>query len=158
MTPQDSVERYQLEQRMKSGAHWFYWIAALSLVTSIISLSGSNWAFLVSLGVTQLIDAVAKEVATQGGGGFKVVAFVFDLVAAGLFALLGYFAVKRHQWAFVAGMALYGLDALVCGLVGLWFGLAFHAYVLFSIYGGYKASTALAELDQHAPPPPAPVG
>src|SRR5215207_1400430 len=97
MTPQDSVERYQLEQRMKSGAHWFYWIAALSLVTSIISLSGSDWAFLVSLGVTQLIDAVAKEVATQGGGGFKVVAFVFDLVAAGLFALLGYFAVKRHS-------------------------------------------------------------
>jgi hypothetical protein len=53
-------------------------------------------------------------------------------------------------------MALYGLDALVCGLVGLWFGLAFHAYALFSIYGGYKASTALAQLDQHAPPPPAP--
>lgn len=54
MTPYDSAERQQLEQRMKSGANWFYWIAALSLVTSIISLAGGDWGFLVSLGVTQL--------------------------------------------------------------------------------------------------------
>jgi hypothetical protein len=156
MTPQDAVARHQLEERMKSGAHWFYWIAALSLVTSIISLSGSDWAFMVSLGVTQLIDAVAKGVAAEAGWGFKVVAFVFDVVAAGVFAVLGYFAVKRNQWAFVAGIALYGLDALVCALVGLWFGLAFHAFALFSIFGGYKACTALDELDKQAPPPPAP--
>jgi hypothetical protein len=156
MTPQDSVEHYQLEQRMKSGAHWFYWIAALSLVTSIISLVGGGWAFLVSLGVTQFIDAVANGAAAKWGTGFKAVALVFDLVAAGLFALLGYFAVKRQQWAFVAGMALYVLDALLCALVGLWFGLLFHAYVLYNLFGGYKACAALAELDQHAPPPPAP--
>jgi hypothetical protein len=160
MTPQDSVERFQLEQRMKSGAYWFYWIAALSLVTSLISLStDSGWAFLVSLGVTQFIDAVAREVANQWGAGFKVVAFVLDLTAAGLFALLGYFATKRHQWAFVAGMALYALDAVLCALVGLWLGLAFHAYVLYSVFGGYKACTALAELDKQTPPPaPEPVG
>ena len=151
MTPYDSVERQQLEARMKSGANWFYWIAVLSLVTSIISLAGGNWAFLVSLGITQFIDAVANHFAADLGVGFKAVAFVFDLVAAGLFALLGYFAVKRHQWAFVAGMALYTLDALLCGLVGLWLGLAFHAYVLYNLFGGYKASTALAELDKQTP-------
>lgn len=154
MTPYDSVERQQLEHRMKSGANWFYWIAALSLITSIISLAGGGWAFLVSLGITQFIDAVANGVAANWGVGFKAVALVFDLVAAGLFALLGYFAsVKRQQWAFVAGMALYTLDALLCGLVGLWFGLAFHAYVLYNLFGGYKASAALAELDKQTPPP-----
>lgn len=159
MTPQDSVERYQLEQRMKSGAFWFYWIAALSLVTSIISLAGGTWAFLVSLGVTQLIDGIANVGAERIGVGAKAVALVFDLIAVGVFALLGYFAAKRHQWAFVAGMALYALDALICALIGFWFGLAFHAYVLYSLFGGYKACTALAELDQQAPPPaPEPVG
>jgi hypothetical protein len=158
MTPYDSVARQQLEGRARSGAYWFYWIAALSLVTSVISLAGGGWAFLVSLGVTQFIDAVANGVAAHWGTGFKVVALVFDLVAAGLFALLGYFAVKRRQWAFVAGMALYTLDALLCALVGLWFGLIFHAYVLYNLFGGYKACAALAELDQQAPPPPAPVG
>jgi len=153
MTPYDSVERQQLEQRMKSGANWFYWIAALSLVTSIISLAGGTWAFLVSLGVTQLVDAVANVGADRVGWGVKLIALVFDLVAAGLFALLGMFAGKRNTWAFVVGMALYLLDALVCLFIGFWLGLAFHAFALYSIFGGYKAAASLTEMDRLTPPP-----
>jgi hypothetical protein len=156
MTPQDSfdpVERQQLEQRMKSGANWFYWIAALSLVTSVISLAGGTWAFLVSLGVTQLVDAVANVGAERLGVGVKIVALVFDLVAAGLFALFGYFAGKRQTWAFVVGMALYALDAVVCLLIGFWLGLAFHAFALYSIYGGYKAAASLSQMERFTPPP-----
>lgn len=159
MTPYDSVEREQLEQRMKSGANWFYLIAALSLVTSFISLAGGTWAFLVSLGVTQLIDALANVGAERIGWGVKAFALVFDLIAAGLFAALGVFAGKRQTWAFVVGMVLYLLDALVCLVIGFWLGLAFHAFALYSIFGGYKASAALAELDRQVPPPaPASMG
>ena len=159
MTPYDSVERQLLEQRMKSGANWFYWIAALSLVTSIISLMGGRWGFLVSLGVTQLVDALANVGAERVGGGVKILALLFDIVAAGLFALLGMFAGKRQVWAFVVGMALYLLDALVCLFLGLWLGLAFHAFALYSIFGGYRAAAALAELDKQTPPPaPEPLG
>lgn len=159
MTPYESVERQQLEQRMKSGANWFYWIAALSLVTSFISLAGGNWAFLVSLGVTQLVDAIANVGAERVGWGVKAVALVFDLLGAGLFALFGMFAGKRQTWAFVVGMVLYVLDALVCLLIGFWLGLAFHAFALYGIFGGYKACTALAELDRQTPPPvPEPLG
>jgi hypothetical protein len=153
MTPDDSVERQLLAARMKSGANWFYWIAALSLVTSIISLAGGRWAFLVSLGVTQLVDAIANVGADRVGAGVKVVALVFDLIAAGLFVLLGVFAHKRNTWAFVVGMVLYLLDALVCLFIGFWLGLAFHAFALYSIFGGYKACAALVELDRHTPPP-----
>ena len=158
MTPQDSfdsVARQQLEERMKSGAHWFYWIAALSLVTSIISLAGGTWGFFVSLGVTQFIDALANALVQEGGwgGSVKVVAFVFDVVAAGLFALIGFFAAKRHAWVFLAGMALYALDALVFILARHWLGLAFHAFVLYSMYGGYKAAASLAQMERYAPPP-----
>ena len=158
MTPQDSfdsVARQQLEERMKSGANWFYWIAALSLVTSVISLAGGSWGFFVSLGVTQFIDALANALVNEGGwgGSVKVVAFVFDVVAAGLFALIGFFAAKRHAWVFLAGMALYALDALVFVLARHWLGLAFHAFALYSIFGGYKACAALGELDRQTPPP-----
>jgi hypothetical protein len=152
----DSVARHQLEARMKSGANWFYWIAALSLVTSVISLAGGTWGFFISLGVTQLIDGVALAFAAEMGWGFKVVAFVFDLVAVGLFALIGYFANKRYGWVFLAGMIIYALDALVFILARHWLGLAFHAYALYSMYGGYKAIVALTELDRHAPPAPEP--
>lgn len=167
MTPQDSIEQHQLAERMKSGARWFYWIAALSLITSIISLAGGHWAFLVSLGVTQFIDAIANAAAPRAGNAVKIVAFVFDVISVGIFALIGYFASKRHSWVFILGMALYALDALILLLVmeSPWLGLAFHAFALFSIFGGYKACARLAELDRDSslsgsfpvpPPPPAP--
>ncbi len=159
MTPYDSVERQQLEARMKSGANWFYWIAALSLVTSVISLAGGTWGFFISLGVTQVIDGFANNIAGETGTAPKVVAFVFDLVAAGLFAFFGYFASKMQPWAFVAGMVIYLLDSVVFVVAGAWLGLAFHAFVLYSVFGGYKACTRLAELERQAvvtaPPPPA---
>jgi hypothetical protein len=141
---------------MKSGANWFYWIAALSLVTSIISLAGGSWGFFISLGVTQFIDGVALALANEVGWGFKVVAFVFDVVAAGAVALMGYFASKRHSWAFIVGMGFYALDALVFILASHWLGLAFHAFALYSMFGGYRACAALVELDKQGPPAPEP--
>jgi hypothetical protein len=160
------VSRHDLD-RAKSGARWFYWIAALSLVTSVIALVGGNWAFFASLGITQIIDAVAVYgLAPRIGEGVKIVAFLFDVLAAGLFALMGYFAAKHHGWAFIVGMALYLLDALMFLAVSLllqapffqaFIVVAFHAYVLWSIYGGYKASTRIPEAARNSPPPPPPV-
>jgi hypothetical protein len=167
MTPQDSIEQRQLEERMKSGARWFYWIAALSLITSIISLVGGGWSFLVSLGVTQIIDFIANKTAPSAGTAVKIVALVFDVIAAGLFALIGYFASKRHSWLFIVGMALYALDALIFLLLAdrPWLPLAFHAFALYSIFGGYKACARLNELVSAStlsgfdpPPPPSVMG
>jgi hypothetical protein len=161
MTPQDSIERHQLEERMKSGAHWFYWIAALSLITSFISLFGSKGGFLVSLGITQVVDGIAVAVAERADAGVvKIIALVFDVMAAGLFALIGYFASKRHSWVFIAGMAIYALDALIFLLARQWLGIAFHAFALYCIFGGYKACARLSELAGEStlsgfdPPPP----
>jgi hypothetical protein len=166
MTPFDSVERRQLEARSNSGARWFYVIAAFSLVTSVIALTGSHWVFLVSLAVTQIVDAMARGAATKVGGAAIAVALVFDFIAAGIFALVGYFASKRHTWAFVLGMVLYALDALLFLLLmlfaadtGLLIAVAFHAYALFQIFRGYQACARVAGLDRAtfvAPPPPAP--
>lgn len=149
----DDISRRQDEDRARSGAHWFYWVAALSLVTSIVALLGGSWAFFASLGFTQMIDAVAVQLlAPKLGEGVKLFAFVLDLIAAGIFALLGYFATKRQTWAFVAGMGLYVLDLLLfLGLAVLFDALsfqafivvAFHAYVLWNLFNGYKACARL---------------
>ena len=116
----------------------------------------------MSLGVTQLIDAVAVQaLAPRMGEGVKVVAFAIDVLAAATFAAMGYFAAQRQTWAFVAGMALYLLDALLfLALLALapdfrgFLVIAFHAYVLYSVFGGYKACTRLAEMGGEVPPPP----
>jgi hypothetical protein len=169
MSPYDSIERAQLEPRMISGARWFYWIAALSIITSIIALVGGNFAFLASLGITQMIDVIATGAAERLGEGTKIVALIFDFIAAGIFALIGYFASKRHTWAFIVGMSLYALDALLLCLLAsfameirILLPIAFHAYVLYNIFNGYRACARMAEIDKAAtlnvppPPPPAP--
>ena len=165
--PGYDIDRRQNEERAKSGAHWFYWVAALSIITSVVALMGGRWAFFGSLGITQIIDSFAVYgLAPRIGEGVKIVAFVFDVVAAGIFALIGYFATKRHTWAFVAGMALYVLDALLFLVVVLlvealsvqaFIVLAFHAYVLWKIFDGYKASARLSASGDNRPPAPPPV-
>jgi len=140
-TPDLASERAQLEHRIKSGASWFYWIAGLSLINSVVALSGSNWGFILGLGVTQVIDAIAKAVGAAG----VAVAIVLDVIVAGVFVLFGVCANRRQSWSFVVGMVLYSLDGLLFLIGGDLLGLGFHAFALFCIFGGYSALRKLQE-------------
>src|SRR2546423_675275 len=106
-------QAHALEQRYKSGARWFFWIAVLSLATSLLALTGSNFAFFLSLGVTQVIDGLAKGIATDLGDSVRIVGLIFNILVAGGFALIGWLALKRRLWIFVLGMVLFALDAMV---------------------------------------------
>jgi hypothetical protein len=117
-----AFQAHALEQRTKSGARWFFWIAGLSIITSLVTFGGGSFAFFLSLGSTQVIDGFARGLANDLGEGTKIVALVFDVIIAGVFALLGWFALKRHLWSFIVGMALFALDALIL--------LAFQGWVI----------------------------
>lgn len=143
--------RLALERRRDSGASWFYWIAGLSLVNSVMQLFGSTRSFIAGLGITQVVDAMTRE----AGDGAKAGAFVFDLLVAGVFVAAGVLA-RRSRSAFIAGMALYALDGLIFLLVREWIGLAFHAFVLYSIFSGYRAALALRDLPPAAGEPVSP--
>ena len=125
----------QLQTQVKTGANWFYWIAGLSLVNTIAALSGSDWRFILGLGLTQFVDAVA----TQVGGVGKIAALVIDFFIAGIFIVFGVFAGKAMKWAFIVGMTLFALDTLLCVLVQAWLSVAFHAYAMWAIWRGYSA-------------------
>lgn len=149
---------HALEQQCKSGARWFFWIAGLSVVTSLLSLTGSNIAFFLSLGSTQVIDGVARGLAEELGDSARIVAFVFDVLIAGVFGLIGWFAVKRQMWSFVVGMILFALDALILLVFQVWISLIFHALVIYWIFRGYQAGRRLValelEMNANVPPPP----
>ena len=129
-------ELAELDKRLKSGGSWFYWIAGLSLVNSIVAFSGSGYGFIVGLSITQVIDSLLQS----AGGGARAIALALDVIAAGVFVLFGVFACKRHAWAFIVGMVLYAGDTLLTMVLGLWLGVAFHAWVLFSLFIGLKAA------------------
>src|SRR5437868_5304346 len=58
-----------LGRRARSGANWFYWIAGLTALNSVLALSGSQTTFLSGLFVTQLIDAFGQNLAADSGPG-----------------------------------------------------------------------------------------
>ena len=121
--------------QIKSGASWFYWIAALSLVNSIAAFSGSNWRFIIGLGITQLFDAIGANI--ESGG--KLVALVLDVLAAGVFVGFGWFAQKGHLWAFLVGMIVFALDGVVFLLAQDWLGVGFHVFILYFLFRGFNA-------------------
>lgn len=125
--------------QLKSGASWFYWIAALSMINSIAAAADVSWRFIFGLGVTQVLDAMG----TEFGGAAKFVMLGLDIVIAGIFVFFGVFANKGHLWAFITGMALFAIDTLLMLLFGDWLGLAVHAFVLYCLFMGLKACRAL---------------
>jgi len=149
-----SQEAAKLLQSMASGANWFYWIAGLSLLNSVIQMFESDRSFVVGLGITQVFDAIASAVAKETGPGagmvLRGIAFVLDLCVAGVFALLAWQAGKRRRWAFLLGMVLYFLDALIFLLVRDWMSLAFHAFALFGVWSGFSSLKKLEALEVQA--------
>lgn len=121
-----------------NAARWFWWIAGLSLINTVLMHSGSDTSFVVGLGFTLIADAVFVEI--------PVIAYAFDAVVLGFFVFMGLFAQRGYIWAFVVGGFIYLLDALIYLYFGDYLALGFHAFALFQIVTGAIAlRTALKE-------------
>ncbi|UCF66850.1 MAG: hypothetical protein JSV80_13850 [Acidobacteriota bacterium] len=140
--------RQLLENKHLSGAAWFYWIAALSVVNSLVAAFGGQWNFVVGLGITQFFDAIAHAVASEFGTEVRLFALPFDLGAAAVFVLLGVLARKRFVAAYVVGLMLYAADGLLFLLVQDWLGFGFHGLATVFIIGGLHACRQLRSLPE----------
>ncbi len=145
---QQVAARMAVEQRLKGAASWFYWIAALSLINSVIVMAGGNWHFIIGMGVTTVVDAVA----TEAGGVGIVAGIVINLFVAAICAAFGVLGNRRQGWALWVGMVLYTFDGLLLLLFQDWLSVAFHGYALFHIFKGVGAIKELEALE----PRPAP--
>ena len=132
------ISRDLIEAQSRRGALWFYWIAGLSLVNSVVTLAGLNWRFIIGLGMSQIVDTLA----TRSGRGLAA-AILFDALLIGGFVLLGHLAVRGHAWAFLVGVTLYALDGLISLLVHDWLGVGFHVFVVILILKGFQAARQL---------------
>jgi uncharacterized membrane protein len=103
------------------SARWFYWIVGLSIINSLLAMSGAPMRFVFGLGITQFVPG-----------------YVASAPVLALFALCGYFGSKLQKWPFIIGGILYMLDAGICLLVHDYISLLVHAYVLFRLYQGFS--------------------
>ena len=159
----DAASSYENEQQaaqVRSGANWFYWIAVLSAINSLMYVFGSTVSFLAGLGFTQLADGFV-DVAIENGvpTAVKGVAIAFDFILVAVFAFFGYYANKRSSAAFAVGIGIYVLDGLLLLLLGAFLSAGFHAFALFFIIRGFLACRTLnaqtpASVFQTPPPPP----
>lgn len=133
----------QLEQRVKSGGGWFYWIAGLSAINTVTSLAGWDGTFVAGLGTTVIVDQLMKHL----GHLAMIVGIPINLFAIGIYIMFGYFACRRARWAFIAGMILYGLDSLIFIGVGLWLAVGFHGWALYGLYSGLKADSTARTIE-----------
>ena len=101
-----------------SDANWLWWIAALSLINTVLTHTGSETSFAVGLGFTLIADAIFREL--------PVVALAIDLVSIGTITALGWFARRGQLWAFITGAVLYALDTLIFIPLQAWIAVAFH--------------------------------
>jgi hypothetical protein len=127
-----AVAKLPFLTRISTGPACFYWIAALTVLNSIVVISGRSLRFAIGLGITAGIDLKAKELGSPGA----VLDLLISGTIAGIFVVLGNLAGKRIRWAFLAGIALYGFDGLVCLGASDILGAALHAYTIFAISRG----------------------
>jgi hypothetical protein len=142
----------QLLQRGRSGADWFFWIAGLSLVNTVIAHAGGDVHFVVGLGVTFIVDILAAEMSKQQPDAklvLMIVAVAFSILCSLMACLFGWLSRKRILVLFGIGMFLYLLDGLLFLLVQDWMSVAFHAFALFSMWGGFSAYRQLTAVEQH---------
>lgn len=144
----EQVRYAEVAQRYKVGANWFYWIAGLTIITSVIAIAGGSWGFLISLGTTAVIDGIAKALSTELGSAPMIIAFVLDLIVTGVFVLFGYLSNQKHLWAYIVGMVVFLLDGLVSLVFQDLLGAGVHAVVLFFMFRGYQAGRELVSLEQ----------
>ncbi len=118
--------------RVQSSARWFWWIAGLSAINSlVVHTGGGEFTFVLGLAVTQIGDAVFRET--------PAFALVFDALALGFFVAIGAMAIRGHLWAFVVGGVVYLADAAVFAFFGDWLPVGFHGYALYCIFIGGQA-------------------
>ena len=109
------------------------------MINSISTFAGANFRFIFGLGLTQVLDALGKEIGSAG----PTIALVLDLVAAGIFVLFGVFANKAHTWAFILGMLCFAADTVLVLIFSDWLSVAVHALVLFFLFRGFVACRKL---------------
>jgi hypothetical protein len=126
----------------KRGANWFYWIAGLSIINSLIVLEGSTTHFVVGLGITEIFDFAGRSLSRPS----QSVALALSIGIAAIFIFFGYFANKIERWSFLAGMILYALDGLLLLSFSDFLSVGFHGLVLYFLFKGFSAARGYAAL------------
>lgn len=142
--PAAAEQKLRVERALKGSASWFVMIAGLSVVNSILAVTGANVRFIFGLGLSQIVDALAHQAGSPG----YLLDLIINGIIAGVFVLFWNFARQGQKWAWYLGMAVYAVDGLLLLLFKDYLAIAFHAYALYRMWSGLKLLPILDRLNQ----------
>ncbi len=140
----DNFEREEIQDKIKKAANWFYWIAALSIINSILNFeTPSKIGFTAALGISQIVDGLIMEMY----GSYNYYATIINIFISLVIAFIGYKARNANKTAFIIGLNLYALDGILFFYYNIWINFAFHILVLYFVYQGIPAINELKNLE-----------
>ena len=132
-----AMQQAAAARQAQVGGDWFFWIAGISLLHSVLALFGSGFRSALGLGTTALLDSGLTGLP-------KAEVLGLDIFAAAFYVLYGFFARNGARWAFLVGALFYALDGLLLLLLFKdWLGVLLHGYALFRIFQGFQAAQQL---------------
>lgn len=137
-----------LESQYKNGVSWFYWIAGLSLINSLVVFFDGDWSFIAGLGVTQLIDSFAFVFSDIFGQKLIYIGFAINLIIIGIFFILGKIATsKRIKDVILFGIVFYSVDTLIFIYFTDYISILFHLYAIYSMVKAFIACKELNKIE-----------
>ena len=133
--------RHVTRTSVMHAADWFFWLAILSIINSLIVYYYQIPNTPIALGITQWVDGT-----TSGfNATMSTSALVINILIAAALAGFGLLARRGSDIAFVLGIFLYVIDAVL--MIGLkdFFGFGVHLIALFFLVKGLLASRHIRE-------------
>jgi hypothetical protein len=143
-----------LRQSGLRGANWFFWVAGLSIVNSLVAHGGGDRYFVVGLGVTLVVDGIAKAVGEQHANlqsGVTAFAIGFAVTVAIAVSVVGLLSRKGYLIPFAIAMVCYLFDGLIFLMFGDFLSVAFHAYALVCMWAGFSAFRQIKAIEADMP-------
>ena len=137
----DDSARHVTRISILHGANWFIWLAILSVINSLLVYKYQLPNLPIALAITQWLDGTSAGLNPT----MSASSLVMDLVIAAVLAGFGLLARRGSDLAFVVGIFLYIIDAMLAiGLRDV-FGFSVHLIGLFFLVKGLLASRHVRE-------------
>jgi len=137
----DDSARHVTRTSVLHGADWFFWIAILSLINSLVVFYYQTPNTPLALGITRWLDGTTSgfnaSMTTSG--------LITNLLVALVLAVFGLLSRRGNDIAFVVGIFFYVIDSML--VIGLrdFFGFGVHLIALFFLVKGLLASRHIRE-------------
>lgn len=154
--PIDRVEEEKARYyaNFKSGASWFFWLGAISLVNMIMqykSKSESPIRFAVGFSVIKWLET--NPVTFIKNVSPRVIAMTVGVLYVVILVGLGLLARRRNKPAYLVGTILYALDIIPGVLLSDMYAVVFHLIVIGFLIWGFVNFLKLEKLEAEYPDP-----